>query len=97
MLSGQLEGSQGVIEGPILPGTGIMTGLALLAEATLVKIILLMAGKALCRSSSKKQIGVTTFASRIHMRADQFEIRQAMVILDWPPALGEMAIITSRP
>jgi len=97
MFSGQLEGSQGVIESPVLPGTGIMTGLALFAEATFVEIILLMAGKALCRSSSKKQIGVTTFAGCLHVRADQFEVCQVVVILDRAPSLGEVAIVTLHP
>ena len=96
VLSGQLESSQGVIEGPILPGTGIMTGLALFAEATLMEIILLVAGKTLCRSSGKKQIGVATFAGCLHVRADQFEVCQVMVKLDRGPSLGEMAIVTLR-
>ena len=74
-----------------------MTGPALFAEATIMEVILLMAGKALCRSASKKQIGVTTFAGCLHMCADQFEICPIVVILDRPPALGEMAIVTLRP
>ena len=74
-----------------------MASFALFAEATLMEIILLVAGKALCRSSGKKQIGVTTFASCFHMRADQFEIRQVVIILGRCPAFCEMAIVTLRP
>ena len=73
-----------------------MTGLALFAEATLMEIILLVAGKTLCRSSGKKQIGVATFAGCLHVRADQFEVCQVVIILDRGPSLGEMAIVTLR-
>jgi hypothetical protein len=54
VLSGQVESSQGVVEGPILPIVWIMAGSAIRPKATAVRVVLLVAGKA-CRGRIYKK------------------------------------------
>ncbi|MGB7875455.1 MAG: hypothetical protein WBL25_13810 [Anaerolineales bacterium] len=70
---GQLKSGECVIEYPILPGIGIMTGRTFGSKTTSMKIVLLMAGKAIRRRSHKKSIGMTSFAGHDHMRPNQLE------------------------
>jgi len=96
MFAGQLEGSQLVIESPVIPGAGVMAGGALFPKTALVEIILLVAGKTGCGRTHEKIVGVTLPAGYSHVRPDQFETSQVVVILRRAPSLRGMAGGTIR-
>jgi hypothetical protein len=62
VLSGQVESSQGVVEGPILPIAGIVAGSAFCPKATAVLVVLLVTGKTCCGRIYKKHIHMALVA-----------------------------------
>lgn len=91
MFASQLKSGQLMIEGPVVPGTGVMACSALFSKAALMEIILLVAGNAGCGSANEEFVCVALSASHSHMRPNQFETGQAMVIMCRVPGLRSMA------
>jgi len=97
MFPGQLERSKFVIEGPVIPGSGVVAGGTFFPKTPFMKIILLVAGKTGRGCACKLIIGMTFFTGGIDMRPDQLEACQVVIIPGRLPCLSGMAIATLIP
>ena len=89
--SGQLKSSQAMVEGPILPIAGIMAGNAIRPKATFVRVILLVAGKAVYGRSYEERIHVALAAGYSYVCSHQLKARAIVVEVGWLPARGQVA------
>lgn len=96
MFPGQLECGESMIEGPIFPRTGIMTGRAFRPKTAFMEIILLMARNTFRRRLFEKVIRVAFPAGHFHMHPNQFETRLVMIVLNGFPGLRRMTFGTIR-
>jgi hypothetical protein len=88
------SGLLAVIEVPQLPTVGGMARLALVAEASFVGIVLLVAGDTGGARDLERSVGVTLFARDSDVLAQQRKLCQVMVeISDRFPTLRQMAVI----
>ena len=84
-----------VIELPAVPTIRVMAGAALFAERALVVIPLGMAITADLRYTCKFQVGMTGFAGRRCMHADQWKLCEAMIERDRMPADDSVATVAA--
>jgi hypothetical protein len=95
MCTGQGEIALIMVERHCFPILWGMTGSTVRAKATVVLIILSMAGKAISGCTLERVILMTFFTSHPCMFPLQLESRQVMVKRCTFPAIGSMACITS--
>lgn len=93
MRAGERESSQAVVEICAFPPIRGMADLAVLTEATLVGIILGVAGEAVLRRALKHIVDVAPLAFDLGMRAGERESSQAVVEADTLPAIRSMAFL----
>jgi hypothetical protein len=89
--TGQFEGGPIiVIEGCRQPGAGLMAGPAIIAELSVMLIVLLMTAAARSVSTLVNFILMTICACGLHVLACQFEGSQVMVESCRQPAIGKV-------
>lgn len=94
--SGQWEVTEVVIKGGILPIERSMAGSAVRTEATIMLVILLMAGIAISGRTLEYVVLMAFLAVHTGMFPLQFEGRQVMVKRCFLPRVSRMAGITNR-
>ena len=87
----QMEDGSGVVEGRIIPGGRGMTLFTFLTQQAHMRIILLMAGETVLRSTFEKVIGMAIPARYTDMRRQQFEIGAVMIEVNDTPIFRGMA------
>ena len=97
MFLDQLECGKFVVEGPIIPGTGVMAGGTFIPKTTVMKIVILVTFKTRRCCSNEKNIRMTFITGGSNMRPNQLKACQVMIILGRFPSLGGMAISTLDP
>ena len=97
MCAGQLKGRQVVIKRRPGPAIGTMTALAAWPHATLVFIVILVAGVAVRWRALINTIHMAARTSRANVRAAQLEGREVMVKIGRFPNPGHMAGIALLP
>jgi len=87
----QLESCKIVVKFCRLPAIGRMTGSAIRAELTVVRVILFMAGIAILRSTFEDAIHMAFLAGHAQMFSNQRECKFGMIDTDLVPTFGCMA------
>lgn len=87
----QMEDGCGVVEGRIVPGGRGMALFTFLTQQTHMRIILLMTGETVLRSTFEKVISMAVPARHTAMRRQQFEIGAVMIEVDDTPIFRGMA------
>jgi len=90
---GQRELGFIVIEGDILPVSGLMAGGAVCSEFAAMFIILFMTGETISRRALEYIVDMALFTLHINMRALQLEGGKVVIKLCWLPAING---VTSR-
>jgi hypothetical protein len=83
-----------VIEAYMIPAGGVMTGRTILPKLSVVFIVLLVAGIAVCRCPFELPVCMARFTGDVHVPALQFEGSEIMVKLCRGPAIGCMTRTT---
>ncbi len=90
MCTGQFESCQVVVKNSPAPGFGCMASRTILAQCSVVHIILLMAGKAIGWRAFEDFVDVTFCAEHTRMCPRQLKSRQIMIKRGPTPGLGGM-------
>jgi len=80
-----------MVEGDILPGGWFMTCLAVRAQFTLMRVILLVACETIHRSALEELVQMTTLAGNICMSCIEFKSGSVVIELGGCPAIGRVA------